>query len=187
MEIIDIELKKLKQYNKNPRLNEEAVEFVANSIKDFGFKVPIVVDENFIIIAGHTRYLASKKLGLETVPCVIASDLSEEQAKAFRLADNKVAEASMWDFKTLAEELEAIGEDLTIYGFSADELDIIKNLQDEGLKKNGETDDSLFTISFAVPLEEKNTFDEFMEDNDKKDLNAIFLEVIMEEANNEDN
>ena len=90
MNIVDIKLDDLKPYDNNPRNNEEAIEPVANSIKTFGFKVPIVVDKNNIIIAGHTRYKAAKKLGLNKVPCVVADDLMDEQVKAFRLADNKV-------------------------------------------------------------------------------------------------
>ena len=90
MNIVDIKLDDLKPYEYNPRNNEEAIEPVANSIKTFGFKVPIVVDRNNVIIAGHTRYKAAKKLGLNKVPCIIADDLTEDQVNAFRLADNKV-------------------------------------------------------------------------------------------------
>lgn len=79
-------------YSRNPRRNDEAVPMVMNSIKEFGFKVPIVIDKNNIIVCGHTRFKAALKLGLETVPCIVADDLSDEQIKAFRLADNKVSE-----------------------------------------------------------------------------------------------
>lgn len=85
-------------YSRNPRKNDEAVPMVMNSIKEFGFKVPIVVDKNNIIVCGHTRFKAALKLGLETVPCIVADDLSDEQIKAFRLADNKVSEKAEWDF-----------------------------------------------------------------------------------------
>ncbi len=90
-----IEYKKiddLKPYENNPRFNDDAVEYVANSIKEFGFKVPIVIDKDNVIVAGHTRYKASMELGLEEVPCIVADDLTDEQVKAFRLADNKVGE-----------------------------------------------------------------------------------------------
>ena len=79
-------------YSRNPRKNDEAVPMVMNSIKEFGFKVPIVIDKNNIIVCGHTRFKAALKLGLETVPCIVADDLSDEQIKAFRLADNKVSQ-----------------------------------------------------------------------------------------------
>lgn len=92
MKITDKRLDEIKPYENNPRLNKEAVKFVKNSIRKFGFKVPIVIDKDNVIVAGHTRYLASKELNLETVPCVVADDLTEKQIKAFRLADNKTAE-----------------------------------------------------------------------------------------------
>jgi hypothetical protein len=105
-------IKALKPYEKNPRHNDGAIDYVAKSIEQYGFKVPIIVEKDGTIIAGHTRYEASKRLGLETVPCVIAGDLTDEQAKAFRIADNKVSDYSIWDNKLLLEELEDIGEDL---------------------------------------------------------------------------
>ena len=108
MEIKMLKLKDLKPYEKNPRFNDEAVEYVANSIKEFGFKVPIVVDKNNVIVAGHTRYKASDLLDIKEVPCIIADDLTEEQIKAFRLADNKVSEKASWDFNLLENELNDI-------------------------------------------------------------------------------
>ena len=119
MEIIYKKLEDLKPYEKNPRKNDDAVEYVANSIKEFGFKVPIIVDENNIIIAGHTRYKASKKLGIKEVPCIIADDLTEEQIKAFRLADNKVSEKAKWDTDLLGMELDSLFDviDMNKFGF----------------------------------------------------------------------
>lgn len=124
--IVMMALDKIKPYEKNPRYNDNAVESVAESIKEFGFKVPIVIDKNFIIITGHTRYKASKMLGLKEVPVIIAEDLSDAKAKAFRIADNKTAEKSNWDYDKLYEELNLIDdvEDLLKYGFTRDELDI---------------------------------------------------------------
>ena len=116
MEIINKKITELKPYKKNPRNNDEAVKYVAKSIQEFGFKVPIIIDKNNEIIAGHTRYKASLKLGLETVPCIIASDLNEEQIKAFRIADNKVSEFSEWDFGKLDLELEDIDLDMEDFG-----------------------------------------------------------------------
>lgn len=108
MNIVEITLEELKPYENNPRNNDEAVEPVASSIKEFGFKVPIVIDKDNVIIAGHTRYKAAKKLGLEKVPCIIADDLTEEQIRAFRLADNKVSEIATWDIELLDIELDNI-------------------------------------------------------------------------------
>ena len=105
MNIIELKIEEVKPYEKNPRKNDQSVDKVANSIKEFGFKVPIVIDKNNIIVCGHTRYKAAKKLGLSVVPCVVADDLNEEQIKAYRLADNKVGEDSLWDMDLLNEEI----------------------------------------------------------------------------------
>jgi ParB/RepB/Spo0J family partition protein len=118
MEIIQRKVNELVPYENNPRINDEAVEYVKNSIKEFGFKVPIVIDKDNVIVAGHTRLKASLELGLKEVPCIIADDLSEEQVKAFRLADNKVGEKSLWDYEKLSSELMNILEiDMKDFGF----------------------------------------------------------------------
>lgn len=117
MEILNLGLEEIKPYEKNPRNNDNAVDAVAASIREFGFKVPIIIDKDNIIVAGHTRYKAAKKLGLKTVPCIKADDLTDEQVKAFRLADNKVAEQSEWDFDLLNLELETITMDMEQFGF----------------------------------------------------------------------
>lgn len=109
-------------YERNPRKNDSAVDAVAASIREFGFKNPIIVDKDGVIIAGHTRLLAAKQLGMETVPCICADDLSEGQAKAFRLADNKTAELAEWDFELLDLELDEITDiDMSDFGFELNE------------------------------------------------------------------
>lgn len=118
MQIIEKNIKELIPYEKNPRKNDQSVDKVANSIKEFGFKVPIVVDKNNIIVCGHTRYKAAKKLKLAVVPCVVADDLTDEQIKAYRLADNKVGEDSEWDIDLLQGELDDIIDiDMADFGF----------------------------------------------------------------------
>ena len=117
MDILNLGLEEIKPYEKNPRNNDNAVDAVAASIREFGFKVPIIIDKDNVIVAGHTRYKAAKKLGLKTVPCIKADDLTDEQVKAFRLADNKVAEQAEWDFDLLNEELETITMDMEQFGF----------------------------------------------------------------------
>lgn len=119
MKVHEIELSNLVEYENNPRNNDGAVEAVAASIREFGFKVPIVVDENNVIIAGHTRLKAARMLGLESVPCIVADDLTPEKIKAFRLADNKVGELAGWNFAKLEEELSALSStfDMTDFGF----------------------------------------------------------------------
>ena len=117
MKIVDRNINDVKPYERNPRKNDEAVDLVANSINEFGFKVPIVIDADGVIVAGHTRYKAAKKLGLAKVPCIVASDLTDEQIKAYRLADNKVGEISRWDRELLNFELDEIDFDMTDFGF----------------------------------------------------------------------
>ena len=140
MEIKLIKVEDLKPYVNNPRFNDEAVEYVANSIKEFGFKVPIIIDKNNEIVAGHTRYKASLELGLKEVPCIIADDLNEEQIKAFRLADNKVSERSSWNFELLDDELEEI-IDIDMKQFDFDEIekiDLYEFFDEESEKKENE-------------------------------------------------
>ena len=117
MKTLEILLKDIKPYENNPRYNDNAVDAVAKSIKEFGFQQPLVLDKDNVIIVGHTRYKASIKLGLEKVPCVIADNLTEEQVKAYRLADNKVGELAQWDYTALNMELDEIDMDMSGFGF----------------------------------------------------------------------
>lgn len=126
MNVIEKSIYELKEYENNPRNNDGAVEAVAESIKQFGFKVPIIIDSDGVIIAGHTRKKAALLLGLDTVPCVVANDLTEEQIKAFRLADNKTGELAEWDFEALEKELAeltAFDVDMSLFGFDESVFD----------------------------------------------------------------
>lgn len=134
MEIILKKLEELSPYENNPRNNDEAAEYVANSIQEFGFKVPIIVDKDGVIVAGHTRYKAAQILGIDKVPCIIADDLTEEQVKAFRLADNKVAGIATWDFEKLDLELKELQDfDMESFGFESDYEEDIEPIDDEGI------------------------------------------------------
>lgn len=104
-------------YANNPRHNDDAVDYVANSIQEFGFNVPIILDKNNVIVAGHTRLKAANQLGLKSVPCVRTDDLTDDQIKAFRIADNKVAELATWDIEKLNIELADIDLDMSDFGF----------------------------------------------------------------------
>jgi DNA modification methylase len=136
---MDIELRdvsSLKPYEHNPRQNDEAVEAVANSIREFGFRQPIVIDADGVIICGHTRWKAARKLGLEKVPVHVARDLSPEKVKAYRLADNATGDLAEWDYELLPielEELKEVGFELGLLGFSEDGL--AKALDAGGLKE----------------------------------------------------
>ena len=125
MQIQELPVKHLKPYENNPRNNDDAVDAVVNSIKSFGFKIPIVIDKDNVIVCGHTRYRAALKLGVDSVPCIVADDLTPEQIKAFRLADNKVAELSGWDNALLAVEIDdlaALGVDMSEFAFDTSEF-----------------------------------------------------------------
>src|SRR5262245_54348172 len=127
-------LSRVKPYDKNPRLNDDAVDAVAASIREFGFRQAIVVDADGVIICGHTRYKAAQKLGLEKVPVHVAKDLTPEQIKAYRIADNKTSELSDWNYDLLPielGELQGMNYDLGLLGFDQDELAM---LLDPGLK-----------------------------------------------------
>jgi len=125
MKIEQRRLSEIKPYPNNPRQNDEAVDAVAASIREFGWRVPIVCDEEGVIIAGHTRYKAAQKLGLEMVPVHVATGLTPEQIKAYRIADNKSSELATWDYDLLPIELgdlQAADFDLELIGFSQEEL-----------------------------------------------------------------
>ncbi|MGQ9576403.1 MAG: ParB N-terminal domain-containing protein [Thermoguttaceae bacterium] len=126
---------RIRPYDKNPRQNDQAVEAVARSIREYGFNQPIVVDVDGVIIVGHTRWKAAQKLGLEKVPVHVATDLTPEQVKAYRIADNKTAELAEWDYELLPielGELQGMNYDLGLLGFSAEEL---AKLLDPGVKE----------------------------------------------------
>ena len=117
MKIVNKNISDIKPYENNPRINVDSVDKVANSIKEFGYRVPIIIDKNNVIVAGHTRLLAAEKLGITEIPCIVADDLTEQQINAFRLVDNKTTEFSDWDYEKLKEELYALDMDLSEYGF----------------------------------------------------------------------
>ena len=147
MNIVDIELSKLIGYENNPRKNDAAVDAVAESIKQFGFKVPIIIDKDYVIVAGHTRKRAAEKLGLETAPCIIADDLTPEQIKAFRVADNKTAELADWDFDKLEAEMKELQEmnldfSMADFGFDLSEFEEEKEVEEDDF----DVDEEIATI-----------------------------------------
>lgn len=146
MQIVEKKLNEIKPYEKNPRKNDDAVKYVAESIKQFGFKVPIVIDKDGVIVCGHTRYKAAKQLKLPTVPTIAADDLTDEQIKAFRLADNKTSEFADWDDAMLSDELSDILDiDMSDFGFGL--------LEDDDETKRKEVADDGYSVS--LPKEAK--------------------------------
>jgi DNA modification methylase len=150
LEIKYLNLELLNPYANNARFNEKAVDKVASSIQSYGFKNPILIDGNNEIIAGHTRLLAAKKLGLKEVPTILVDDLTPEQVKAFRIADNKTAEYAEWNFELLAQEMEELklaDYDLSLTGFDMSEAE---RLMDE-LHKDDEQEEDEFDVDAALP------------------------------------
>ena len=126
VEIEYVDIERIKPYNRNPRRNDAAVNAVANSIREFGWQSPIIVDSDYVIIAGHTRRLAAIKLGITEVPVYVASDMAPEEVQAYRIADNRVAEMALWDMNALRKEIEGIKNlDLEEFGFDREMLDDI--------------------------------------------------------------
>ena len=181
MEIINKKIEEIIPYENNPRHNDEAVEYVAKSIKEFGFKVPIIIDRNNVIITGHTRLKAAKKLGLKEVPTIMADDLTEEQINAFRLADNKVSEYATWDMDILEKELKAI-DTINMEDFGFD--------YDFGLDENiVEEEENPYTTTINIPQYEikgeEPTIDELIDGNKTSELlNKIEKSNISEEQKN---
>ena len=138
LKLVQMKIENLILYENNPRKNDGAVEAAANSINSFGFKVPIIVDKNNVVICSHTRVKASKKLGMTEVPCVIADDLNEEQVKAFRLADNNVSELAEWDLDKLSEELKFIDFDMKQFGFEDLEASMERDVLEDDFDENEE-------------------------------------------------
>ena len=148
MTIKDMNVSELREYENNPRHNDHAVDKVAASIQEFGFKVPIIIDRNNVIVAGHTRLKAAKQLHMETVPCIVADDLTPEQIKAFRLADNKVSEFAEWNEDLLLQELESIELDMEQFGF----------IEEDDAGDDEEITKELPQIEFTESLEEKHNY-----------------------------
>lgn len=171
MQIIMKKIKEIQPYENNPRNNKKAVEFVMNSIKEFGFKQPIVIDGEGVIVCGHTRYQASKKLKLKEVPCILADDLNEQQIKAFRLADNKTSEWAEWDLEKLEVEMEEITMDLSGFGFmEIEEDEIDAPLEEEEGEGFGGVGKPGFDITFKFKQINKQKINDIIKENGKENI-----------------
>jgi len=139
MNIVEVAVSDLVPYENNPRNNSASVDKVAESIKAFGFKIPILIDKSNVIIAGHTRVKAAERLGMDSVPCILVDDLTEAQIRAFRLIDNKTSEIADWDYDKLREELDEVQLDMSEFGFD-DFMDGINAFQAESPESFDEFD-----------------------------------------------
>lgn len=159
LKIVYKKLSDLTPYENNPRLNDGAVDAVAKSIEEFGFKVPIVIDKDGVIVAGHTRLKAAKQLAIDEVPCIIADDLSDEELKAFRLADNKVSELAEWDFDKLDAELADIDFDMSDFGFDFNTIDEENDkFDDADTEYHDINDKTIIAIEFDTEQELESAF-----------------------------
>lgn len=192
MKVFEANIKDIKPYPNNPRIiTNEAIEKVSNSIKEFGMQQPIVVDKDMVIIVGHTRLKACESLGIGTVPCVIADNLSEEQVKAYRLADNKTNEFTDWNLELLDFELEDLFKDnfdMEQFGFELDSTDDSKDYGTDFTLPDGDKPE-ICQMTFTLHEQQKELIDEalgligdnFQETfgNTNKNGNALY-EVVRE-------
>ena len=154
----NMDIGKIKPFGRNPRvIPQAAVDQVARSIERYGFLQPIVVDRDGVIVAGHTRYQAARKLGLDEVPTVHAKDLTPQEAREFRLADNRLADMTLWDVEALHREVADLPEEVDIPGFGSEELRLIAmDLEDIEEPENDQEDLSeevseMVRLTFEVP------------------------------------
>ena len=181
MEIKELEVKTLKPYEKNPRYNENAVAAVAESIKKYGFKQPIVIDKDNVVVCGHTRLKAAEKLGLKQVPCVRADTLTEQQIRAYRLADNKVAELSGWDYELLEIEMAQLDIDTELFefaGYGDEGYDFITDLVEEGFV-SGKTalESTTFSMSLTFPVEFQEQILDYLGEKGKEEITEHLIEI----------
>jgi hypothetical protein len=177
-------LEEIQPYDRNPRDNAQAVAAVKESMQEFGFLVPLVIDQEGVIVAGHTRYEAARQLNWGSIPAIRATHLSDAQIRQFRIIDNKVAEAARWDFDLLAQEMTALsdsGIDFTKFGFTQEEVDclsdvvqddclsgdMVNQLNDEASRRRSEhraPSQTRFVIGTVVFFTPKTVYDEWIQE-----------------------
>lgn len=158
MKVVEIPVDEIVPYWNNPRKNDLTVERLVENIKKFGFQVPLVLNKDKVVITGHARLKAAKKLGMTTVPCNIVN-LSDEEAKKFRISDNKIAELSDWEKNALEKELREIGDrmELLEMGFNLDEINSVIGTQEEFLEAMEEQTE--YVMAEAEPITDSDTFE----------------------------
>ena len=184
MKIEERPIGSVKPYEKNPRVNDDAVEKVAESIREFGFNQPIVVDAEGVVIVGHTRLKAAESLGMKKVPVYVA-DLTPEKAAAYRLADNKTAEFSFWDAEGLQAELAEladVGFDMAPFGFDTEADDPAKSFFENDVTESAEGEavageDENYLLRIRVPKKFKQRVERYRKDNGDEGFTAAVLAV----------
>ncbi|MFR6310982.1 ParB N-terminal domain-containing protein [Anaerofustis stercorihominis] len=184
IQVVHKNIDELKRYKNNPRINDKAISYVANSIKRFGFLNPIIIDKNDEIIAGDTRIMAAYKLNLKTVPCIYADDLNEEEVKAFRLADNKVSEIADWDYTKLDLEMESIlNIDMLDFGFEDFNTGSIIDdlLSDDMFQSVSGKDKDYFSVSFVFKKEYEKDVNRLIKEKGKDYIVETIINLAKEE------
>lgn len=182
---------KIVPYAKNPRNNDSAVDAIARSISEFGFKVPIIVDKKGVIVAGDARLKAAKSLNLKEVPVIVAADLTAKQIRALRIAENKTSELATWDDDLLSQELTQLQIDefeIESIGFTIDEIDdllenadtgsILDDLQNNGFAGALKCRSDTFSVTFNFPVEHQRAFDAFVKEHKKESLELLILREV---------
>ena len=171
MKIVEMKVADLIPYERNPRHNDEAVDYVAESIKQFGFNVPIVIDKDNTVVCGHTRLKAAKKLKIKTVPCVVKDDLTDEEIRAYRLADNRSAEKATWDIELLDMELAEIETiDMGLLGFDEEKEEKPGTSERKEVEIN---DDYCITIECETEEELEETFEKLQSEGYKCKISTL--------------
>lgn len=171
MKIVEMKVADLIPYERNPRHNDEAVDYVAESIKQFGFNVPIVIDKDNTVVCGHTRLKAAKKLKIKTVPCVVKDDLTDEEIRAYRLADNRSAEKATWDIELLDMELAEIETiDMGLLGFDEEKEEKPGTSERKEVEIN---DDYCITIECETEEELQETFEKLQSEGYKCKISTL--------------
>lgn len=186
MKIKEVPIKDIKPYDNNPRLNDSAIMPVAESIKRFGFQQPIVIDKNSVVVVGHTRLMAAKQLEMETVPCVIAENLSEAEANSYRIADNKYGEIADWDYDALATEFEKMDVGaLTSTGFSTLEIEKIIEEARREVDEPTEPEETETSFAFTIKCEsvyELERLQQLFLTNDKINISFAVAKMAIQSA-----
>lgn len=153
------EINEIKPYKRNPRVNDKAIEYLMNSVKEFGFKVPITIDKDNVIITGHTRYEVAKRLGMDKIPTIKILDLDDNKIKAFRLADNKVGEIAQWDYEKLRQELMELKTiDKELLGFEEDVEFSWDNIEEISLDNYEEPEHIIIQCPYCNHKDRKDRF-----------------------------
>ena len=177
MKVKEAPIGEVRPYPGNPRVNDGAVEAVVASLREFGWQQPIVVDADGTIIAGHTRYKAAKRLGMQTVPVVVASGLTPEQVQAYRLADNKVGELADWDAALLDLELDGLADfDMGEFGFEEYGFDALASLENEDfVSLKDKADAEFYNVTFSFPADTREKVRRYLAEAGKADAVGLIV------------